>query len=562
MEDLIYFGGEVKAVGGGKVAGYLVRFGTQKETDLEGDYFTAETDFGFVTENKTPVFYQHGYDSQLKGRSLGSGSARFDDIGLWFEAQLEMRDEYEKAIYELVEQGKLGWSSGAAGHLVTREQTGKAWHIKSWLVAEASLTPTPAEPRNHVMPVKSLFHLDKEENKMEENIKEVQPTAPVDIEAIVKSAVGEARKAFAEDLKEHKAGFDTAVKKMEVEDEVDRAVKGNPFTKQDFFKAVHTAAVAPHMTDKRLYAMKAPLGMNEAIPSQGGFLVPTDIAGGIFQNMWNTGSLLNLMTPTSVSGNGLTVNAIDETSRVNGSRMGGVRGYWIAEAGTKLATKPKFRQITLRLKKIAALLYATDELLDDAQALESWIVNNVPAELRFVAEDAIINGTGAGMPLGILPSGALVSAVRTDANEIDSFDITRMWARRYAGVNDYVWLCNANIAPQLYNMTLGNYPVYLPPGGFSGSMYGSLMGRPVIETEYNPALGSVGDLLLISPSQYAMINKGGIEAASSIHVQFVTDETAFRFVYRMDGQPLWDTPVTPFKGSDTVSPFVALLATT
>jgi hypothetical protein len=59
-----------------------------------------------------------------------------------------------------------------------------------------------------------------------------------------------------------------------------------------------------------------------------------------------------------------------------------------------------------------------------------------------------------------------------------------------------------------------------------------------------------------------MINKGGIEAASSIHVQFVTDETAFRFVYRMDGQPIWDTPVTPFQGSDTVSPFVALLATT
>lgn len=562
MEDLIYFGGEVKAVGDGKVAGYLVRFGSPKETDLEGDFFTADTDFGFVTENKTPVFYQHGYDSQLKGRSIGSGSARLDDIGLWFEAQLSMRDEYEKAVYELVEQGKLGWSSGAAGHLVAREQIGKAWHIKSWLLAEASLTPTPAEPRNHVMPVKSLFNLDKEENKMEENIKEVQPeTAPVDIGAIVKSAVGEARKEFEASIKEHRGGFADEVKKMQVDDEADRAVKGNPFTFGQFLTAVKNAAYAPHMTDKRLFAMKA-TGLNEAVPSEGGFIVPQDIAPGILQNMWGTGSLLNLMSPVSVSGNGLVINAIDETSRVNGSRMGGVRGYWIAEAGTKVSSKPKFREINLRLKKIAALMYATDELLADANALESWIVNNVPAELRFVAEDAIINGTGAGMPLGILQSGALVSAARTDANEIDSFDITRMWARRYPGVNDYVWLCNASIAPQLYNMTLGNYPVYLPPGGFSGNMYGTLMGRPVIETEYNPALGSVGDILLVSPSQYAMINKGGIEAASSIHVQFVTDETAFRFVYRMDGQPAWDTPVTPFKGSDTVSPFVALLATT
>ena len=59
-----------------------------------------------------------------------------------------------------------------------------------------------------------------------------------------------------------------------------------------------------------------------------------------------------------------------------------------------------------------------------------------------------------------------------------------------------------------------------------------------------------------------MISKGGVEAASSIHVKFVEDETAFRFVFRVDGQPIWASAVTPFQGSDTVSPFVALAATT
>jgi len=173
-----------------------------------------------------------------------------------------------------------------------------------------------------------------------------------------------------------------------------------------------------------------------------------------------------------------------------------------------------------------------------------------------------VNGDGVGKPLGMLSSAALVEATRTDASEIDSLDVTRMWARRYIGANDYVWLGNASIAPQVYNMTLGDQPIYMPPGGLSASPYGMLLGRPFIETEYNPALGTVGDLMLVSPSQYAMIAKGGIQAASSIHVQFLTDETAFRFVYRCDGQPLWNSAVTPFKGTDTISPFVALAAST
>jgi HK97 family phage major capsid protein len=243
--------------------------------------------------------------------------------------------------------------------------------------------------------------------------------------------------------------------------------------------------------------------------------------------------------------------------------MGGVRGYWMAEAATKTASKPKFRQIDLKLKKAAALVYATDELIDDASALESWIANNVPNELRFMVESAIISGDGVGKPLGILSSGSLISAVRTDANEIDAFDIGRMWAHRYPGVNDYVWLISETVFPQLLNLAIGNMPVFLPPGGMSGLPYGPMFGRPVIEAEYMPSLGVAGDILLASPSQYALITKGGVQAASSIHVAFVTDETAFRFVYRVDGQSLWHSSVTSYYATtDTMSPFVALAAST
>jgi HK97 family phage major capsid protein len=112
-------------------------------------------------------------------------------------------------------------------------------------------------------------------------------------------------------------------------------------------------------------------------------------------------------------------------------------------------------------------------------------------------------------------------------------------------------------------MSIGNVPVFLPAGGLSGLPYDTILGRPYYDIEYLPALGTLGDLLLVSPSQYQMIEKaGGIQSASSIHVYFTTDETAFRFVYRVDGAPIWDTTLTLKDGTTTVSPFVALAATT
>jgi len=95
-----------------------------------------------------------------------------------------MRDEYEKQIYKLAQAGKLGWSSGALGHLVEREPAGKAFHIKTWFIGEASLTPTPAEPRNNAMPVKSLstpeMAADASGDNFKENIMNDEIKAAVD----------------------------------------------------------------------------------------------------------------------------------------------------------------------------------------------------------------------------------------------------------------------------------------------------------------------------------------------------------------------------------------------
>ena len=147
-----YYSGELKAKENGKVEGYLVRFGNSNDTDLEKDYFTKSTDFGFEFDNgeshKLGLYYNHGMDKTLGTKKIGYGTVKMDDKGLWYSAQLDMADEYSKMIYDLAKKGQLGFSSGSASHMVEREMMGKAYEIKRWALAEASLTPTPAEYRN------------------------------------------------------------------------------------------------------------------------------------------------------------------------------------------------------------------------------------------------------------------------------------------------------------------------------------------------------------------------------------------------------------------------------
>jgi HK97 family phage major capsid protein len=360
---------------------------------------------------------------------------------------------------------------------------------------------------------------------------------------------------FKSALPEVKAGYHVEV----VEDEADKAAKENPFKSMgEFLTAVKTATTYGNV-DKRLLPTKA-TGANEAIGSDGGFLIPEYMTAGVYERMYGVGSLLSLVQRDPVSGNNMIVNAVDETSRVNGSRHGGVTTYWLEEAGSITASKPKLRQISLKLKKVGALVYATDELLEDQSFMASFLSRVVPDELRFATEDAIFNGDGVGKPLGIMNSAARVDATRIDASLVSYADIINMWSRRWAGVNDYVWLVNQDVMPQL-DLLIHNGTGSIPPRFVDYDAQGvmRMKGRPVLEVEYAQTLGTNGDIVLFSPSSYQLIDKAaGIQSAASIHVAFATAEQAFRFLYRVDGAPLWNSALTPFKGSNTQSPMVGL----
>ncbi len=156
MVDLAAIGGELKALGAdGHVGGYLVRFGGPQERDLVGDYFTPETEFMWAGQETRPALYHHGLDPTLGGKTLGDGLrlGRVDQVGLWVETQLDLRDDYEKAVFQLAQKGKLGLSSGTANHMIQKAADGR---ILRWPIVEGSFTPTPMEPRTALVSLKSI----------------------------------------------------------------------------------------------------------------------------------------------------------------------------------------------------------------------------------------------------------------------------------------------------------------------------------------------------------------------------------------------------------------------
>jgi HK97 family phage major capsid protein len=246
----------------------------------------------------------------------------------------------------------------------------------------------------------------------------------------------------------------------------------------------------------------------------------------------------------------------------------GITAYWLSEGATLTGSKPTFTEVSWRLNKLGALVQTTDELLEDATALESYIMNGAPNAITHKLNEAIISGTGAGKPQGFLSSPfAVTVAIESGPQTADTVvaaNILKMYSRMLpTSRGKAAWIINPAVEPQLYAMQdpNGNY-IYMAPGGLSASPYGTLMGRPVIPMMSGmSALGDVGDICFVDLSSYHMIKKAsGIKSATSIHLLFDKEQTSFRFTMRVDGKCPFRTPVTTQYGSYNMSAIVLLAA--
>jgi HK97 family phage major capsid protein len=338
--------------------------------------------------------------------------------------------------------------------------------------------------------------------------------------------------------------------------------------------AVACRAAARNLSDhagvQKLQAALTTYG-NEGTGADGGYLVPPEFSREIWKKVEAEENLMNRCTVLTPSGNNMTIPK-DETTPWGSS---GCQAYWEVEAGQVTQSKGVFETSSLRLFKLMALCPVTDEQLEDAPGFESWLQAKVPGILAHKINTSIMRGTGAGQPLGILNSASRVTVSKETSQPADSVwfaNINKMWGRMYAPWRrNAVWVVNQDVEPQLEGMAfVGNgitptaassTPVYLPPGGLADAPYGRLKGRPVIPLQAASTIGDEGDISLIDFNQYLVLKKAsGIKTDTSIHLFFDQATTAFRFIFRMNGQPAWSSTITPENGTNTLSWAVTLQA--
>lgn len=305
---------------------------------------------------------------------------------------------------------------------------------------------------------------------------------------------------------------------------------------------------------------------NEGTGSDGGFLVPPEFSRQIWTKVEAEENLMNRCTILTPSGNSMALPK-DETTPWG---TAGVRVYWEAEAGAATASKASFELSTQRLYKLMALAPASEELLEDAMGYESYLQAVVPGRMAAAINTAIVSGTGAGQPLGILRAPSLISVAKQTSQPADTIwmkNIDKMWGRMYAPWRrNAIWLINQDIEPSLAGMAFqatgassdlpgtSAVPAYLPPGGLSNAPYGTLKGRPVVPLEACSAVGDQGDIILVDLNQYWILRKAaGMRTDTSMHLYFDQALTAFRFIFRINGQPMWSSTIARQNGSNTLS---------
>lgn len=332
-------------------------------------------------------------------------------------------------------------------------------------------------------------------------------------------------------------------------------------------KAVKDAA-SNGIVDERLKRLNAEfknsaLGMNESNDSDGGFAVQGDFAGMLMSTAATSGNILPLVDAYEISeaSNRVEWNDIDETD-VSTTVFGGVQVYWAAEAATVNSSAPKITERELKLEKLLGFAYDTYELNADSSFVNSLYNKAFTTAIQRAMEASIIAGNGVGKPLGFQAGGNFVSVAKETGQAASTIlweNIAKMYNRALNKTKS-IWLMHPDCQEQLdfmaFPVGVGGVPVYLQASSI-GSVP-ALKGRPIIESDHCAALGTVGDINFVDLSEYLMIYKGGIDMATSMHVQFLTAQNCFRFIFRANGMPKKRSALTIKNSSNTRSSFVSL----
>ena len=328
----------------------------------------------------------------------------------------------------------------------------------------------------------------------------------------------------------------------------------------DFAQLVNPKRSTPHA--KQPDAAKVMNDFSSVEPSAGGYLIPETMRADIQQLTLEMSIIRPRATTIAMSSLTQLVPYVDHTTNV-GSVFGGMVFNWTPEAGEIESSDARFGRVKLEANKLTGSAAVPNELWADAPGLASWINTAMPRGLSFYEDLAFFTGTGAGQPLGVLNSPAVVEVDKETSQANDTIvteNILNMYARMLPNsLGNGVWIANQTTFTQLMTLSIsvgdGGAPVNLVD--ITSSPTPTLLGRPLILTEKAPPLGSRGDIGFYDLSYYLIGDRQAISMDASEHSQFNRDMTELRIIERVDGRPWIQSAFQPVNGA-TISPFVVL----
>lgn len=341
----------------------------------------------------------------------------------------------------------------------------------------------------------------------------------------------------------------------------------------EFAKCVRNANIGSGVDPRLIQNATLSTYGNEETGADGGFTVPPDFRQEIQSLVTGETSMLAQCDSMPTSSNRVTFPTDESTAW---QTSGGVLTYWGSEAGAMTQSKPALKEVGVTLHKLYAFVPVTDEMLEDAPMMSRYLAGKAGEKLDFAITEAIVNGNGAGKPLGLMSAGCKVAVAKESgqsAATIVGANILKMYARQL-NPGRSVWLLNADTLAMILSLNIefkssagagiaagARFPTITFPGE-NGQTFASIMGRPVIVTEACQTLGTEGDIIFadLAGGYFAPYKAGGIRNDVSMHLWFDQGITAFRWTVRLGGQP-WLSAAVAAKNSSASRSSVVTCAT-
>lgn len=303
--------------------------------------------------------------------------------------------------------------------------------------------------------------------------------------------------------------------------------------------------------------------MAEAVGATGGFLVPAEFLNQMQGVMAEDSLVRSRATIIRMRRRQINVPVLDQTGTTAGIPhwFGGMQFYWAEEAQEKTEDDPNFRQASLVAHKLIGYTRASDELVDDSAISLSDFLSGplgMAGGISWMEDYAFIRGTGAGQPLGPVNAGATITVNRAAQNTVGLVDLLNM-LENFLPSGRGTWFYTQSALRELMEISgpAGNASYVFMPSAREG-VPDTIFGYPAVRTEKCPRIGTAGDFILGDWRYYLIGDRQATTVESTKFDRWRYDQTSWRAVHRVDGQPWLSAPLTYEDGTTQVSPFVIL----